>query len=148
MNNNDRQDAREPNAKKRLECSEQNRQHEQAVVERVHRDAVEQSREQPPSLPIDSHTISCTELPEAKPDSPLYYEWNFYRREVQRLITEGHEGRFVLIKGEQVIGIWNSCEEAKTVALQRYLMQACLIHQVRRREPVVPMSARFWACQS
>jgi len=88
-------------------------------------------------------TIPYAELPPPEPDSPLSREWNFYRGEVGRLLKDGHEGQFVLIKGEQIIGIWGTREEAKTVALQKYLMQPCLIQQVRSREPIVRMSARF-----
>ena len=39
-------------------------------------------------------------------------------------------------------------EEARAVALWKYLMQPCLIHQVRRREPLLRMSRRFWGYQS
>ena len=44
--------------------------------------------------------------------------------------------------------IWDTEEETRGVALQKYLMQPCLMHQVRSREPSVRMSARFWGCQS
>jgi hypothetical protein len=50
----------------------------------------------------------------------------------------------VLIKRNEIIGIWNTEETARAVATSKYPMQPCLIHQVRSREPVVPMSARFW----
>jgi hypothetical protein len=86
-------------------------------------------------------------LPEAKPDSPLYREWTFYRSAVERLLADGHEGRWVLAKGEQIVDIWDTRTQAKTVALQKYLMQSCLIHQIRSREPLVRMSARFRECQ-
>lgn len=66
---------------------------------------------------------------------------------MERLLAEGHEGRFVLIKGEQIIGIWDTRTEAKTAALEKYLMQPCLIQQVRRHEPVVRLPARLWPCQ-
>jgi hypothetical protein len=118
-----------------------------ALVEQAHREAVEQARKQPPPPPVERPTISYTELPEAKPDSPLYLEWNFYRREVGRLLAEGHEGRFVLIKGEEIIGIWDADEEARAVALQKYLMQPCLIQQIRSREPLLRGPTRLWRCQ-
>jgi hypothetical protein len=43
----------------------------------------------------------------------------------------------VLIKGEKIIGIWDTEEQAREVALQKYLMQPVLIHQVLTREPVL-----------
>src|SRR5437868_3856214 len=73
---------------------------ERTLIEKIHRQAVEPYRQSPPLPPVEPPTIPCTELPEAKPDSPLYHEWNYYRREVGRLLAEGQEGRFVLIKGE------------------------------------------------
>jgi len=74
----------------------------------------------------------------------LYREWNFYRGDVGRLLSEGHEGRFILIKGEEVIGIWDTQAEAETIARQRYLLQPCLIHQIRSQEPLVRRSTRLW----
>jgi len=106
------------------------------LIEQVKREASEPS------------TIPYTELPDAKPDSPLYHEWNYYRREVGRLLAEGHEGRFILIKGQVVIGLWDTRAAAKAVAVQRYLMQPCLIQQIRSREPLVRLPARLWGCQS
>jgi hypothetical protein len=117
-----------------------------ALVERMHREASEQGRIQPP--PPEPQTIHFTELPAGQPESPLRQEWDFYRHEVGRLLAEGQEGRFILIKGEEVIGIWDTQEEARAVALQKYLMQPCLIHQVRSREPVLRGPLRLWRCQS
>src|SRR5271154_6316878 len=99
------------------------------LVENIHREAIEalQPCQRPPMEPP---TIAYRDLPASRPGSPPDPEWNFYRREVGRLLDEGHEGRWVLIKGEQIIGIWNTREEAKAVALEKFLMQPCLIHQV------------------
>ena len=113
---------------------------ERELVKKVHRAAIEamgpipQQRREPP-------TLDYRELPEGKPDD---LEWNFYRRQVGQLLAEGHEGHWVLIKGEQIIGIWNTLEEARAVSLKKFLMESCLIHQVRSREPLIKMSARFW----
>ena len=70
-----------------------------------------------------------TELPAGSSDSPIASEWNLYLREVQRLLAEGHENRWVLIEGEETIGIWDTEEEARAVALTKFLMQPCLIHR-------------------
>jgi hypothetical protein len=123
-------------------------QNERELVQQVHRIAVERDRTEPPPPPKEPPAIHHTELPEAKPDSPLYHEWNFYRSEVGRLLAEGHEGRFLLIKGQDIIGIWDTQEEAKAAALEKYLMQPCLIHQVRSREPLIRVSSRIRQCLS
>src|SRR4051812_337473 len=95
------------------------RERERALVEQVHRQAIEQARDQPLPPPAEPPTIHYTELPEGRPDSPLYQEWNFYRREVGRLLAEGHEGRWALIKGEGIVGIWDTEAEARAVAVGR-----------------------------
>jgi hypothetical protein len=81
-------------------------------------------------------TVHYTELVEAGPESQLAAEWNCYRREVGRLIAEGNEGRFVLIKGEQIIGIWDTEREAHIEGARRFLMQSFFVHQILTWEPV------------
>lgn len=80
-------------------------------------------------------TVHYTELPEMA-GGALTTEWNFYRHEAGRLLAEGHEGRWVLIVGEQVIGIWDTEFEASVVAADRYLRQPVLIHHILTREPL------------
>jgi hypothetical protein len=80
-------------------------------------------------------TIHYTQLAEAPPDSPIAAEWNFYCREVGRLLAEGHEGKWLLIKGEQIVGIFDSHEEA--CEKQGTLIQPVMIKQVLKREPVL-----------
>ena len=62
--------------------------------------------------PTEYHTIHYTELPPMPLDEPQGVECEFYRREVGRLLAEGHEGRWVFIKGEEIIGIYDTREEA------------------------------------
>ncbi|MBL8793047.1 MAG: hypothetical protein JNM56_04020, partial [Planctomycetia bacterium] len=73
-------------------------------------------------------TIHYTELPEATPESRLQREWNTYRREAARLLAEGHAGRHVLIKGEAIIGLWETDAEAIRAGYERFLGQAFLVH--------------------
>ncbi len=83
-------------------------------------------------------TIPYTELPPSKPDAALAEEWEFYRREAGRLLAEGYEGKHILIKGSEILGMWDTDEEAYEFALQRFLIprQDFMIHQIRAREPV------------
>jgi hypothetical protein len=116
------------------------------LVEAMHHQAVEHFREQLSPRIEPSPTISYTDLPEARPDDALHLEWNTYRREVCHLLAEGREGQFILIKGEQIIGIWDTEEEVEAVARERYLRQSCLIHQIRSREPLLRGPAMFRQC--
>ena len=112
---------------------------EEDLVVRLHREEVERMRREGlPSLrPAELPTIAYAELPEAKPDSPLSREWNFYRREVGRLLADGLEGKWVLIKGETIIGIWDTQAGANAARLERFLMQPVLMKQILAREPIL-----------
>jgi hypothetical protein len=118
-----------------LEREREAKAHERAVVERVHREAIEQGNFQTLPPRETPRAVPYTELPEAKPGEPLAEEWNVYRREVGRWLAEGLEGRHVLIKGQEVIGIYGSSEEAVAAGLQRYLLQPFLVHPIRTEEP-------------
>jgi hypothetical protein len=87
-------------------------------------------------------TIHYTELPPPPPGSPLEVEGNTYRREVGRLLAEGHEGRHVLIKGDQILGIWDTNEEALEEGYRRFLLQPFLVQQIQTRERLWRMGMR------
>jgi hypothetical protein len=80
--------------------------------------------------------IHYSELAPAAPGNPLAVEWETYRRQVGRLIEEGHEGKWVLIKGEEIVGLFDTQEQALAAGSERFLLQPKLIHRVLTREPV------------
>src|SRR5690348_3978022 len=86
--------------------------------------------------PVHPRTVHYTELPPARPGEPLYEEYETYRREAGRLLAEGNEGKWIVIKGEEIIGIWETEEEAYGVRLKKYLRQDCLMTQILTREPI------------
>jgi hypothetical protein len=88
-------------------------------------------------LPHTGQTIPYTELPPADPDSPLAVEWETYRREVGRLLAEGHEGRFVVIRGAEIAGLHDTWEAARVAGLKKYLLNPHLVRPILRREPVL-----------
>jgi hypothetical protein len=94
----------------------------------------------------EQRAIHWSELPEDKKPGGNSTEWNFYRREVGRLLEEGHENRWVLIKGEEIIDIWDKREDAFNAASRLYLMEPCLVKQILRNEPEVRVSLRVWRC--
>lgn len=118
------------------------------LLERLKREERERIIANPPPMPppVTLPTLHYTELPEDTSEGGISREWNFYRREVGRLLAEGHEGRWVLIKGEEIIGIWDTMEEVDRVRLERYFMQAVLMKQILVREPIIrgPGYYRQW----
>jgi len=105
------------------------------LVFRMHREAIQRFRDEP--LPeVKRPTIPYTQLPEAKPDDVFFLEWNLYRREVGRWLTDGHEGKFVLIKGESVIGLYDTWAEARKEGRKRYGMDPFLVQPIQPEETV------------
>ena len=101
----------------------------------------------PPLPPPERRTVHYTELSNLPAGSPGATEWNYYCNQVGRLLAEGHEGHWVLIVGEEMIGIWDTQKEADQVRVQRFLNQGVLIHQVLTREPVYRGPTYFRLCR-
>ncbi len=95
---------------------------------------------------VSPDTIHYTALPPASPDSPLATEYNFYRREVGRLLAEGHEGKWVLIKNEEILGIWDTLKEVREVALWSNFGQPCLLQQILPRERILQNPLSYFSC--
>jgi hypothetical protein len=87
--------------------------------------------------------LHYTELPAPQPGGPPDPEWETYRREVGRLIAEGNEGKHILIKGDAIIGIYDTDKEAITEGYRRYLHEPFLVHQIQTWERVY--RTRQWA---
>ncbi|HKB39171.1 MAG TPA: hypothetical protein VKD72_22215 [Gemmataceae bacterium] len=97
---------------------------------------------------VGSRTIPCSELPEARPGDVLSQEWDTYRREVARLLAEGHEGKFVLIKGGQVIAVHDTWDAAREAGLRLYLLEPFLVRQVCAQEPLLRLRGYSLPCPS
>ena len=66
----------------------------------------------------------------------LEAELKTYEQEREHLL-DSEEGKFVLIKDETIVGLFDTWDEARQAGLQRYLLKPFLVHQVQRREPVL-----------
>ena len=97
------------------------------------------------SAPAERSAIPYDDLPPASPDSLLVAEWDSYRKEVGRLLAEGRQGQFVLIKGERIIGLYPTEREALDLAYRMFPGQAFLVHQLQASEPLLRcVSVRLW----
>jgi hypothetical protein len=76
--------------------------------------------------------------PPFAPASPktagLAREWETYRQELSTMLAQGLEGQFVLLKGDQIIGYFDSWEAASTAGLRLFLLQPFLVRPISRRE--------------
>jgi hypothetical protein len=109
------------------------------LVRRLHQEELERIRREPPPplAPVERPTIHWRDLPAAAPNSPLAREWDLYRREVGRLIAEGHEGQWVLMKNEQIVGMYLAKQDAKAAGYRLFPGQGFLVHQIQEREPLL-----------
>ena len=69
-------------------------------------------------------------------------EWETYRREVGRLLAEGHEGQFVLIKGNDILGFFDTDDAAWTDGIKRFGRQGFMVHQIQTYEPILRFHCR------
>ena len=122
-------------------------ENERPLVETIHREAVKNLRDQ--SLrQVDRPGVHHSELPEAKPGEALWEEWNSYRREIARLLADGQEGKHVLIKGAEIIGIYDSWDAAREAGLKAYLLEPFFVHPIRAEEPSLRVRGLNFRCPS
>ncbi len=93
---------------------------------------------------LDHPKVHYTKLEPLALGPELVQEWDFYRAEVGRLLAEGHEGKHVLIKGDQIIGLFDTKEEARQEGYNRYLLTGFLAHQIQTWERVYFVRPWFW----
>jgi hypothetical protein len=103
------------------------------LVERMHRQALEQLRSEPHPEPAEKQEMSVPDLPPALPGSPFAQEWEVFRHEVGRLLAEGCRGRFALIKIGQEITVWDTLHDAAQAGRLLFGTESCLIQQVLPR---------------
>jgi hypothetical protein len=89
------------------------------------------------------NTIHYSQLPPSRPDDPAP-EWETFRREVGRLIAEGHEGKWVLLRGDQIIGLFDTEDDAKEEGYRRYMLTGFNVQHVATYQPLLRSRAWYW----
>lgn len=90
-----------------------------------------------PPCSAERPTIHFTQLPDIPASNPLAAEWHYYRQVISQLLAAGHEGKWLLIKNDTIVGIWATEAEADAVRQDRFLMQPVLMKQILEREPTL-----------
>lgn len=93
-------------------------------------------------------TIHYTELPDLPPGHLLQREWDFFRRELPRLLAEGHEGKVALVKGEEVVGLYPTREAAMCAGYEKFLLDTFMVHKILTEEPMLRLSPACWPCRT
>ena len=66
---------------------------------------------------------------------PLEREAETYRREVGRLLANGHAGRHVLIKGDVVVGVWDTQRDALQAGREKFGLEDIAVVKIDERDP-------------
>jgi hypothetical protein len=66
-----------------------------------------------------------------------------YRRELPRLLAEGQEGRFALIKGDEVVSVWDTFDDAYQAGRERFGMEAFIAQPIEVRYLTVQYPEEF-----
>jgi hypothetical protein len=86
-------------------------------------------------------TVHYTELPALKPGERFCAEWNTYLREVGRLLAEGQESKWVIVKGEMIVGTFKSLQLAnaagRLMVHEGEIEGPYLLRQVLADEPIL-----------
>jgi response regulator of citrate/malate metabolism len=98
--------------------------------------------------PAERPTIHWSEAAPLPPDHEIYCETRTYLQEMPRLLDEGHEGKFILIKGDSIVGLFDTVEEALRTGRTQYLFQPFLVRQILEREPLYRISPHCLPCRT
>jgi hypothetical protein len=74
------------------------------------------------------------DLPDLPEDNPLAREWKAYKREIIRLLGEGHVGRHALIKGDTVLSIWDTSYDAYQAGRIQFGLDTFMVQEI---EPII-----------
>jgi hypothetical protein len=53
-----------------------------------------------------------------------------YRRELPRLLREGHAGKYAIIREDQVVGVWDTVDDALQAAGERFGLEPVATYQI------------------
>jgi hypothetical protein len=69
--------------------------------------------------------------PDMPAEQPGAAEFNAFKREVPRLIAEGHKGRYALIQGDRVCSVWDTERDAIQAGRECFGQQPFVVQEVQ-----------------
>ena len=72
-------------------------------------------------------------------------ELKTYEAKKQELLAES-EGKFVVIQGDQVAGVWDTYEDALQAGYERFKLVPFLVKQITQIEPVLNFTRDLAPC--
>ena len=78
----------------------------------------------------------------------LEREWDTFLKEMPRLLDEGQRGKYVLIQGDTVLGVWDTLDEAIAAGYDRVGLDPFLAQEINDRPEPRYCSRNVTRCQS
>ena len=98
-----------------------------------------ETREQ--SISTDTASVN----PIGKPEMPLEKELSTYDANLIDLLANA--GKYVLISGEKIAGVFETYEEALQAGYEKYDLEPFLVKQINRAEPIYYFSRDLSPCR-
>jgi hypothetical protein len=57
-----------------------------------------------------------------------------YQRELPRLLTEGEEGRYALIKGDEILSVWDTDGDAIQAGIAKFGLEPICVKKIKARD--------------
>ena len=108
----------------------------EAEVNKLDRDKVAAELTRPPTV------VHYTKLEPSRLGDPFAQEWDTYVREIGRLLAEGHNDDYVVIRGGEILGVWSDKLEALAERYRHPNADSIMVRQIREWEPLIRVS---WA---
>ena len=87
---------------------------------------------QPPAV----RTVPIHIMPSGWKGLKLYeMEIAAYRRELPRLLAEGYAGEYALIKGDEVLSVWETQGDAIQAGSERFGLEPIFVKKIDPRDP-------------
>jgi hypothetical protein len=62
-------------------------------------------------------------------------EFAAYLRELPRLLAEGHAGRYALLKGDEVLSVWDTQRDVLQAGYERFGLEPFAVKKIDARDP-------------
>ncbi len=83
----------------------------------------------------------------SKPIDFLQVEQQTYEREKAALISAGNEGKYVLVHGDQIAGVWGTYEDALSEGYARFQLNPFMVKQIQTIERILYVNRDVTLCQ-
>lgn len=81
-------------------------------------------------------------------DVELQVELKTYRENLERLLAEQQEGKYVVIHGTEIAGVWDTYDDALGAAYAKYGLERFLVKKVEANESVQFLNRDITPCPS